>query len=504
MLPLLRAAQWSDHADRVRCGWGTTARLSPRSTFDPLARELPSSASISPEVSRAPSAVGPGACLLWPVAEPREGLDRCTGTSRSVADVQPIISYSMSEVERSAGGSQGASRLASVLGRLGRLLISTGVVTLAFVAYQLWGTGLLQARAQSGLESEFAALQAEVVAQPANPVSTDAADPDTPTPVETADPTPPQATSSPTSTPVPTPPAINAIPQRAVDRDVGEVVGRLLIPRIGLDQFVVEGVGAEELKEGPGHYRGTVMPGMAGNAGLAGHRTTWGAPFHRIDELMPGDEITVVMPWGDAVYEVIGHPAGDGSERGYFVVAPSDVWVLDQDGEDRLTLTSCHPKYSARQRIIVTARLVSEPVQVAGPVLAAEPPPLPELAREDVASQPLLGEGAQVAAAPTERPIEPTTGRSEPDLSTSNAAPVAGAQGAVEGGEASFGSGLSGDRSSILPSITWGMAAIGMWWTAGFVARRWRPLVPYVVAAAPLAVVWFIAFAYIDQAIPSY
>lgn len=401
----------------------------------------------------------------------------------------------MSEFERSLGGSRRGPVLASVLGRLGRFLISTGVVTLAFVAYQLWGTGLLQARAQGGLENEFEALRAEVVAEPADPVPVDAADPDSPRPVPTTHSTLGQATPSPTSTPVPTGPVIKTIPPHVVDRDVGEVVGRLVIPRIDLDQFVVEGVGAEELKKGPGHYRGTPMPGTAGNVGLAGHRTTWGAPFHRIDELRPGDEITVTMPWGDAVYEVIGHPAEDGSERGFFVVAPSDVWVLDQDGEDRLTLTSCHPKYSARQRIIVTARLVSEPVEVGARALAEARPPA--LVSEDVTGPPAFDQGEPVATAPSgaqsvEVPIEPTP----PNVDRVTLAQAEG--------ETSFGSGLSGDRSSIAPSIAWGLAAIVMWWTAGFVARRWRPVVPYVVVAAPLAVVWFIAFSHIDQAIPSY
>ena len=391
--------------------------------------------------------------------------------------------YTMSEMTARPTSRPSGALTARILGRIGRFFISAGLVALAFVAYQLWGTGILQAQAQGGLAEDFRELteQLELVETPPVPTPTAVAVPDAPpTALLTASPTP-----------------ATFVPVAAVEREVGQVVGRLMIPRIDLGQFVVEGVGAEELQKGPGHYVGTPMPGMAGNVGLAGHRTTWGAPFHRIDELRPGDPITLEMPWGEATYEVIGHTGDDGSERGYFIVDPTDVWVLDQEGENRLTLTSCHPKYSARQRIIVTARLISEPVQLDEPRAEVTSAPL-ELATESLPKPDVgatrsgsLGAGAADStradgvAAEADRPAD--------------------AAAFAEPGEVpSFGEGLSGDRSAIVPAVAWGLAAVALWWTTAYVARRWRPLVCYSAAIAPLVVVWFVAFSHIDQAIPSY
>lgn len=384
--------------------------------------------------------------------------------------------YSMSEIVARGSGRSAGHLTAMILGRLGRFLISAGVISLAFVAYQLWGTGILQAQAQSDLAEDFRELSEELQSPGAVPAVS-------PSPIPTAGAVVPAGTATPEPAPTATPRAM--LPRRAVEREAGDVVGRLLIPRIGLDQFVVEGVGAEELKKGPGHYAGTPMPGLSGNVGLAGHRTTWGAPFHRIDELLPGDQITMEMPWGEAVYEVIGHVGDDGVERGHFIVDPSDVWVLDQDGGDRLTLTSCHPKYSARQRIIVTARLVTEPVQLAKPpTLDLGDLPL-DLAAESLPSEAAPGATAENAAAAAD---PRATARAEPPVDEPS----------------SFGVGLGGDRSAIPPAVAWATAAIALWWTTGYVSRRWRPVIPYVLAAGPLLATWFVAFSYIDQAIPSY
>ncbi len=127
----------------------------------------------------------------------------------------------------------------------------------------------------------------------------------------------------------------------------GDPVGRLRIPRIGLDEVVIAGTDAASLRRGPGHYPETPLPGRRGTVGIAGHRTTYGAPFRRIDRLRRGDEIRVVMPYGTFTYRV---------ERKR-IVAPTAVWVTDGVGYDRLILSACHPLYSAAQRIVVFARL---------------------------------------------------------------------------------------------------------------------------------------------------
>jgi sortase A len=129
--------------------------------------------------------------------------------------------------------------------------------------------------------------------------------------------------------------------------------GELVIPKIGLDKIVVEGSGRDELKAGPGHYVETPLPGDPGAVGIAGHRTTWGAPFHRLDLLEPGDEIVIVTAAGRYVYGVTRSR----------IVRPEESEVLAGDprstAEHRLVLTTCHPKYSAAQRLIVFADLIS-------------------------------------------------------------------------------------------------------------------------------------------------
>ncbi len=180
----------------------------------------------------------------------------------------------------------------------------------------------------------------------------------------------------------------------------GSAIGRIRIPKIGVDKFVVEGAGVSDLRKGPGHYSSTPLPGQPGNVSIAGHRTTYGAPFNRIDELSPGDKIIIDTLTGSHEYRVLD-TKNDG--KGYFVVKPSENWVLsnltttnferrkEQQYENirnlhrlmpaltskelmavtncdtainpgcdlildkTLTLTSCNPKGSASQRIIVRA-----------------------------------------------------------------------------------------------------------------------------------------------------
>ncbi|MGI8773498.1 MAG: class E sortase [Actinomycetota bacterium] len=140
----------------------------------------------------------------------------------------------------------------------------------------------------------------------------------------------------------------------------GDPFTRLEIADIGVDTMVVEGTSAEALRAGAGHYPETPLPGEAGNVAIAGHRTTYGRPFNRIDELSTGDKIVLSTPVGRYVYEVISRP---------WVVLP-DAWddVVNDfpPGGSYLTLSSCHPEGSASHRIIVRAELVesSEIAQV--------------------------------------------------------------------------------------------------------------------------------------------
>jgi sortase A len=133
----------------------------------------------------------------------------------------------------------------------------------------------------------------------------------------------------------------------ARERHDGQALGELHIDRLGLKAIVVRGAAEGDLKRGPGLIDGTSLPGQPGTTAIAGHRTTYGAPFRHLDALRRGDAITLRMPYGTFRYAVEGH----------VIVAPTDLAVLRRVGHDRLVLSACHPLYSVAQRIVVTARL---------------------------------------------------------------------------------------------------------------------------------------------------
>jgi sortase A len=295
-------------------------------------------------------------------------------------------------------------RLARVLGVIGRTCITAGVLILLFVVYQLWGTGLREAQAQNALEDEFAQELAGIDADPASDdtATTTVPDPAVPAPATTATPPPP-------------PP------------DEGGAVANLVIPRIGVDKIVVEGVSLSDLKRGPGHYPDSPMPGQPGNAAIAGHRTTYGAPFHRIDELEVGDEILVTTLQGSFRYEV--------SDQ--LIVSPDQVEVLNDFGDNRLTLTACHPKYSASQRIVVVAMLAEAPA-----------------------------------------PAPPTTA---PPPSSSDDGD--GNDGEDDDEPVSLDGGLSGERASAWPAILMGVVCGLVWLAAWLVTKIMKPWIAYAVGA---------------------
>jgi len=130
----------------------------------------------------------------------------------------------------------------------------------------------------------------------------------------------------------------------------GAPMGRIEIPAIGVSDVFVQGTGTGDLRKGPGHYPTTPMPGERGTVAIAGHRTTYGAPFRNVDKLDRGDRIELRMPYARFTYRV---------ERTK-IVPPTELSVIARVGHDRLVLSACHPLYSAAQRIIVFARLESE------------------------------------------------------------------------------------------------------------------------------------------------
>jgi sortase A len=223
---------------------------------------------------------------------------------------------------------------------VGIALVAAGLLLLAFVAYQLWGTNLIESHHQAQLRDQFnQELQRSG---------------------QTTTTTRPQTTTTLPSTP---PEPVPVVPPPAE----GNPLATIVIPKLGVDAVVVQGVGTSDLMAGPGHYPGTSLPGEGGNAAIAGHRTTYGAPFSNLDQLSAGDTITITTLQGTFVYRVSGTS----------VVDPTDLAVIGQTNQPTLTLTTCTPKFSAAQRLIVTASLVAATPASGGAVSATTTPPPP-------------------------------------------------------------------------------------------------------------------------------
>ncbi|MDE0653579.1 MAG: sortase [bacterium] len=551
--------------------------------------------------------------------------------------------------------------LPRILSAVGRTLAVLGAVMLLFVVFQLWGTGLQQAQAQSNLEGDLAerfriaaeagqgarrpaagtpdaadgsfaepdpggatdppaapappaaasesggrapATKADAVATEAEngPAQPDpgsaAAQPDGPeTPDEpegdpaAAAPSPEPAAVPPSATGEAAPSAAQPVtadrpppvslpelpslpdvvshisepaPARAVarllDREVeemlplvypeaGEAIARILIPSIDLDSIVVSGVEVEDLRKGPGHYSTTPLPGQPGNAAIAGHRTTYGAPFGRLNELNAGDSIIVETLQGRFVYRVLpGQPGMAGHALGFRIVAPTALEVLDDVGDNRLTLTSCHPKYSSKKRIIVHAALVGDPVvrlprpgepvgadyvqlaelaagetdvDAAGAAQAADEPEAPGPAgdtsggEDDAATAPAAvpaSPGIETETLPSGKPAPQATGSTPTESGTGEDARQAttpARQPAPQAPpapvtEAGFGEGLNGDRDAILPAVLWGLAAAAVWMVGWTIGRSGRRALRYTVAVVPFLVILYVMFSYVDRALPAY
>jgi sortase A len=151
---------------------------------------------------------------------------------------------------------------------------------------------------------------------------------------------------------------------------IGTAIGRLMIPAIGVNQVIIEGTGDAQLEAGPGHYPGTVLPGEAGDAAIAGHRTTWGRPFWSLDRLRTGDDIIVESPLGRFTFAVTGTTT----------VLPTDLGAILPSTTPTLTLTTCTPKFSASHRLVVHATLQRAAVPRTAVRLRWAPPTTPPAA----------------------------------------------------------------------------------------------------------------------------
>ncbi len=221
--------------------------------------------------------------------------------------------------------------------KAGIALLLLGALASSFVAFELFGTGLLEQHSQERLARQFKAE--ERARDPA-----------------------PLPLGLPTGIPAAAgtgllPGARGTLPQTPGVPEPGSPLGIITIPAIGLEKVVVQGVRTADLREGPGHYPGTALPGEPGNAAIAGHRTTFGAPFFRLGDLRRGDAIFVRTLQGRFRYDVLR------SE----VVPPSDTAVLAASHMSELTLTTCNPPYSAASRLVVVAALRGSPAPPSAP-----------------------------------------------------------------------------------------------------------------------------------------
>lgn len=238
---------------------------------------------------------------------------------------------------------------------IGWTLIVSGLVILLFVAYLLWGTRMRTERAQAQMRSEFVDDNAAALAELATRQAAESR----------------QALLD----------ALYAERDRAAAQEQAGPVAHILIPKIGVDALVVAGTDTDDLRRGPGNMLSTVPPGAPGNSVISGHRVTYGAEFHRLDELTAGDEIVVETLAGRTTYQVngdstplvVGVPTSSGPETaeilGSQVVEHDSLTSREsaarifttQDGPSRITLTTCHPKFSARERLVVVADMVDGP-----------------------------------------------------------------------------------------------------------------------------------------------
>ena len=385
-----------------------------------------------------------------------------------------------------------------VVGGVGRTLITTGVLLLLFVGYQLWGTGIATARSQDRLGSAVEAqLAAEGIQLPAIPdaLTGPAIGPVASTTTVAPADTDPSTVRLPTTT---GPELVSHARTKALALRDGDAIGQIVVPRISLKKYLVEGTSVEALRKGPGHYAGTPLPGESGNVAIAGHRTTYGGPFFRMDEMRSGDPIFVFSlktnRWFR--YDVMK----------VTIVKPSASEVLRPiPGLNTLTLTTCHPRYSASQRMVISATLVGEAVEADTQVVAQDPSVTTVAPITTTTAAPVTTlVGAPTTLFPSTTLAPPTT------VATSTTVPtVAPGAGPVDGeGDALSLDGRRADSSqfgfSLLrgplrmwsETVMWAAICALIWMVAWLVLRHRRQLVARALGYSVVFVVVFIPALY--------
>lgn len=406
------------------------------------------------------------------------------------------------------------------VGNFGKTLIAVGLLMFGFVGYQLYGTGIETAAAQSELEDQFEDQLTRVEPVPADTSATpdDVAVDDTPpedgsAEVATQDSQDPTATEPDVAEPdvaepnAETAPSVVPVEVQNIPNDLenGDAIAKIEIPRIGVDDIIVAGVETADLKRGPGHFPDTPLPGQLGNAAIAGHRTTYGQPFRNVDQLQNGDEIKVTTLTGVYVYRVTGQTIVEPSE--YEVVATTDPTAAN------LTLTSCHPVFTAQQRIVIFSELdrtesapVGEPVINYGRTVVADTPQEipgdPDLATGDDPVD--TGVAGQDEVESTIDPSITDSGVTTGSLTdgTSSASQL-GSEAVNEGIADAFSDGWFSDPGANPHVGIWGVALGAIAIAAYALSRRFRrDLVGLAVGLLPFALALYFFFQNVNRLLP--
>jgi len=417
------------------------------------------------------------------------------------------------------------------VGGTGRVLLAIGVLMFGFVAYQLWGTGIEYEQHQNSLEREFENRLSELATAPtiattASTVSPTSSGPGTipPTSASAATPTSttgpsgtgPASTTSSSTKPSTTEPVSTdstvpepTSPPQIVEWPIvrkGDVLAVVEIPSIKKRIYAVAGIDTKNLKRGLGHYPGTPMPGEYGNSAFAGHRTTFGAPLLNVDKLVPGDEIIVTTITNGRYVYIVSEPPRIVSPRDGSVVTTTDTSVAT------LTLTSCHPKYSAKQRIIISATLdESRSSAVQFPTRNVDPP-----SREDVDAMTNVDSEVEPDENSTDDPVVDSTLADvttdtidDATISDTGGTPVGNVDNSVDGeGDVltatELAQGWFDDGAAWWHVAGWGLLDLviigGAWWLAWFTQRRW---LGWVVGAIPFLLVLYFVYQNVNRLLPA-
>ena len=346
------------------------------------------------------------------------------------------------------------------LGRLGSSLIVLGLLMFLFVGYQLWGTGIEEAQSQNSLENRFSEIAVTTTAPPPTSISPSVAEPAVTTTL--------------------------APPEPIVIKE-GDPMAIIELPTIGVSKFVVAGVETADLKKGPGHYPGTPFPGELGNASIAGHRTTYGEPFRHLDDLNIGDPIIITDLLGRKFTYLVSNQQ---------VVGASDSWVVATTDRTKavLTLTTCHPEFSAKQRLIISAEL--------------------DVTQSDVATNPAavyIDEVADIVTVPSSETVSTETATTlvaetpaSTTTTTTSTIPevVVDEPSAIEGADA-LSRGWFSDPSAIPQTLLWGLLELLIVLGAWQVAKKFRNrIIGAVVGFIPFFVVLYFVFQNVNRLLP--